>query len=249
MVGHRLKGRKAPEQTFWPWRFFKNLVLPWITLLSTRSYRGLERIPASGPCILVANHHSALDPLFLSLAVWDAGRVPRFLAKSSIWKTPGVGYVMTSTKQVPVDRGVSTSSAMQAAAQLVDIGSVLVVYPEGTLTRDPELWPMRGKTGAARIALQSGVPVYPMAHWGVHRVMPPYGKLSFFPRKRVEIAVGEQLDLSRWDGVPVDGKVLAEVTDHFMAAITELLAELRDEVPPTERWDPSAHGQAETGRL
>lgn len=245
----RLKGRKAPEQTLWPWRFFKNLVLPWLLLVSKRSYRRLDRIPASGPCILIANHHSALDPLFLSLAVWDACRVPRFLAKSGIWKTPGVGYVMTATGQIPVDRGLSASAAVHAAAQLVERGATLVVYPEGTLTRDPDLWPMRGKTGAARIALESGVPVLPIAHWGVHRIMPPYGKLRLFPRQRVEIAVGEPLDLSRWRGKPADGKVLTEVTDYFMAEITALLAELREETPPAERWDPSAHGQAETGRI
>jgi len=248
-MSHRLKGRKAPEQTFWPWRVFKNIVLPPLALLSTRSYRGLERIPAAGPCILVANHHSALDPLFLSLAVWDACRVPRFLAKSGIWKTPGVGYVMTATGQIPVDRGLSANSAVHAAAQLVEGGSTLIVYPEGTLTRDPGLWPMRGKTGAARIALESGVPVYPVAHWGVHRILPPYGKLHPFPRKHVEVAVGEPLDLSRWRGVPIDGKVLGEVTEHFMDAITGLLAGLRGETPPAERWDPAKHGQAETGRL
>jgi len=245
----RLKGRRAPEQTFWPWRVFKNIVLPWITLLSNRSYRHLDRIPATGPCILVANHHSALDPLFLSLAVWDACRVPRFLAKSGIWKTPGVGYVMTVTGQIPVDRGMNAATAIQAAAQLVEHGSTLVVYPEGTLTRDPDLWPMRGKTGAARIALESGVPVYPVAHWGVHRILPPYGKLSLFPRKRVEVAVGEPIDLSRWLGKPVDGRVLAEVTDHFMDEITALLAQLREETPPAERWDPTTHGQSETGRI
>lgn len=245
----RLKGRKAPEQTFWPWRFFKNLVLPWLLLVSKRSYRNLDRIPATGPCILIANHHSAIDPLFLSLAIWDAGRAPRFLAKRSIWKTPGVRYVMTATGQVPVDRGMSPASSVAAAAQLVESGSTLLVYPEGTLTRDPDLWPMRGKTGAARIALESGVPIYPMAHWGIHRILPPYGKLHPFPRKRVVIAVGEPLDLSPWRDLPIDGKVLAEVTNYFMDAITALLAELREETPPAVRWDPAAHGQAETGRL
>lgn len=245
----RLKGRKAPEQTFWPWRLFKNLVLPWLVLLSKRSYRHLDRIPATGPSILVANHHSALDPLFMALTVWDACRVPRFLAKASIWKSRAVGYVMTATGQIPVDRGMSATSAVHAAAQLVENGSTLVVYPEGTLTRDPGLWPMRGKTGAARIALESGVPVYPVAHWGIHRILPPYGKPNLFPRKKVEIIVGEALDLSRWQGLPVDGKVLAEVTEYFMDAITALLAELREETPPAERWDPSRHGQAETGRL
>jgi len=243
-------GYAVEKQTFWPWKFFKSIALPWLKLVSRIEYVHLERIPRTGPFILTPNHHSNLDPLYMSYLVWDAKRLPRFLAKSGIWKIPVVSYVMTATGQIPVERAGGTSKgSLRAAEKLVADGSALIVYPEGTLTREPNLWPMRGKTGAARLALESGVPVIPVAHWGVHEVMPRYGKLSLWPRKCVRILVGEPVDLSPWLGRPIDAAALAEVTEAIMTAITTLLEELRGERAPEGRWDPAQHGQSETGRI
>ena len=129
-------------------------------------------------------------------------------------------------------------------------GKVVAIYLEGTLTRDPDLWPMRGKAGAVRLALESGIPLIPAAHWGSQRLMPRYGKkIKPFPRKTVEVMIGEPLDLSRFTGRPIDARLLNEATDVLMQEIARLLGELRGETPPPERWDPASHQQSETGRF
>jgi 1-acyl-sn-glycerol-3-phosphate acyltransferase len=133
---------------------------------------------------------------------------------------------------------------------LIDEGLALVIYPEGTLTRDPDLWPMRGKSGAVRIALETGVPLIPAAHWGAQKILPRWGKrISLFPRKTVDIVIGEPLDLSRWQGKQLDAPALAEATLFVMQAITGLVEGLRGETAPAERWDPAAHGQSQFGRI
>ena len=127
---------------------------------------------------------------------------------------------------------------------------MVIVYPEGSLTRDPDLWPMRGKTGAVRIALERGIPLVPAAHWGTQAILPRYGKkLSLFPRKTVDVIIGEPLDLSAYADKPLDSANLSAATTELMDAIAALLGELRGETPPAERWDPAKHGQKETGRL
>jgi 1-acyl-sn-glycerol-3-phosphate acyltransferase len=163
-----------------------------------------------------------------------------------------LGWVLRSTGMVPVARSSSAASARQTletSQTLVRLGRGVIVYPEGTLTREPDLWPMRGKTGAVRLAMQGDIPVIPMAHWGVQQVMPRYGKLRLWPlRRRVRVLFGEPVDLSAFRGEGQSAN-LAAATDAVMAAVAALLAELRDEPAPAKRWNPADHGQKETGRL
>lgn len=231
---------------------------------------GLERLPRTGPFILAPNHNSNLDPLVTAYVLWRAGRVPRFLAKASLFKVPVLGAIMRATGQIPVVRGTSSATSLQAAARLVEDGLAVIVYPEGSLTRDPDLWPMRGKSGAVRLALEHDVPLIPCAHWGVQRILPTYGKrLSPFPRKDVRVLIGEPVDLAPWrgrgldappldaatldaaplDAATLDAATLADATGALMRSITGLLEELRAETAPAERWDPAEHGQAEFGKL
>jgi len=126
----------------------------------------------------------------------------------------------------------------------------VVVYPEGTLTRDPELWPMRGKTGAVRIALEQGIPIVPAAHWGTQHVMERYSKkISFFPRKTISVKIGDPVDLSAFRERSLDTATLNEATAVVMSAITGLLEDLRGEKAPVKRWNPAEHNQKETGRF
>jgi 1-acyl-sn-glycerol-3-phosphate acyltransferase len=139
---------------------------------------------------------------------------------------------------------------LAAASRLVDDGLALIVYPEGTLTRDPDMWPMRGKFGAVRLALEHGIPIIPCAQWGAQDVLPRYSKrLSPFPRKNIEIVVGDPVDLSPWADAPRSSQTYVEATTAVMNAITVLLEELRGEKAPAERWDPAQHGQTEIGRF
>jgi 1-acyl-sn-glycerol-3-phosphate acyltransferase len=225
-------------------------VIAFLNIVGRYRMQHLERIPKTGPFVFTPNHNSNLDPLVSAYIVWKAGRVPRFLAKASLFKVPVFGAILRATGQIPVQRaGVGATESLKAASKLVDEGLAVIVYPEGTLTRDPDLWPMRGKSGAVRLALEHDVPIIPCAHWGVQKILPTYGKrLSFFPRKDVEIVVGEPVDLSAFKGKPLDAATLSAATLVVMQAITALLEGIRGEKAPAKRWDPSAHGQTEFGK-
>ncbi len=224
--------------------------MPVLLILARFTFRDAEKLPARGAFILTPNHYSDFDPLVSAYAVWKHGRTPRYLAKASLFKVPVLGAAMRATGQIPVDRASGTTDPLAAAARLVKDEFALIIYPEGTLTRDPDLWPMRGKFGAARLALQHGVPVIPAATWGAQRVLPRWSRrLSVFPRKSIEVIIGDPVDLSRWAGRHTDAVALSEATLAIMQAITALVEELRGEQAPAERWDPVEHGQPEIGRL
>lgn len=241
----------APREKTFAWRFFAALVVPVVLLLGRYRFRHADRIPKQGAFIMVANHYSDFDPLVTAYTLWKHGRVPHYLAKASLFRIPVVGGAFRATDQVPVERAVGGAAPLAAAKQLIDKQLALVIYPEGTLTREPELWPMRGKYGAARLALHYDIPVYPAASWGAQRILPRWSKkISWFPRKDVEVIIGERLDLSAWAGQYESQKALAAATDLMMDAITALVEELRGEKAPAgKRWDPADHGQSEFGRV
>ena len=128
--------------------------------------------------------------------------------------------------------------------QALAAGACVIVYPEGTASRDPDLWPMVGKTGAARLALTTSAPVIPIAHWGAQDVL-PYGskRPHLFPRKTVTMVAGPPVDLSAHAGQRLSASTLRAATAAIMADITALLAKIRQEVPPAAPWDPAAGGR------
>lgn len=218
------------------------LVVPLMHVWTKREWSGMENMPSGGGFILTPNHMSQFDPLLVAHYVYASGRWPRFLAKSGIWKVPVIGFLMTKCKQIPVVRGSveAAKSVENMAAALAD-GGVVVIYPEGTTTRDPNLWPMRGRTGAARLALLTGAPVVPMATWGaqaVHDVRTK--KVSLRPRVPVKVSVGKPVDLSRWLGEAPTRVVLDEVTEAIQLASRDLLAGLREETPPPTLYEVPA---------
>ncbi len=217
------------------------VIKPLLIALTKRDMRGKEHVPASGGAIVCFNHISYSDPLASALFVYDSGRIPRFLAKASLFKLPLAGRVLAGARQIPVYRDSrNASTAFGAAVHSVRAGQCVCVYPESTLTRDPALWPMQGKTGAARIALATGAPVIPVAQWGAHELLPPYArKPRLLPRVTLRFLAGPPVDLTDLRGRELTADVLREATDRIMTAITELLAELRPgELPPVHRFDP-----------
>lgn len=233
-------------------RVVEALVAPALAASVKLDQRGTENLPAEGPFVLSPNHYSNFDPVVVAWGVWKLKRAPRFLAKASLFKVPVVGWGLRAIGQIPVERAAPGrgNSPMSAATALLEEEKGIIVYPEGTLTRDPGLWPMRGKSGAVRLALEHGVPLIPSAHWGVQAILPRYSKkLRLFPRKTVRIVYGPPVDLDDLRGHPLDQKTLQEATARVMAAITGLLEELRGEPAPLERWNPAAHNQSEFGRL
>ncbi|MEV7694719.1 lysophospholipid acyltransferase family protein [Microbacterium sp. NPDC089189] len=241
---------KTRPSVFW---FLAGIVVPLTGLIAKIEIEGGENLPEDGPYILAPNHHSEIDPVIVAVAVWRLGRAPRFMAKDSLFRVPVLGWALRVTGMIPVGRGGAASAAKQAletAGHLAEKRAGVIVYPEGTLTRDPDLWPMRGKTGAARLALAGDIPLIPMAQWGTQGILPRYGKLSLWPlRKRVRVLIGPPVDLSGFEDRALHPAAQQEATGRVMDDIAGLLGELRGETPPAVRWNPGAHGQNETGRL
>jgi 1-acyl-sn-glycerol-3-phosphate acyltransferase len=225
------------------------IVRPTMNLLMNKKWEGLEKLPAGG-FIAAPNHCTEIDPLVVGHMLYNQKRMPHFLAKGGLFKVPVVGAVLRATKQIPVERSTAGANrSLQIAKEVVEEGGAIVIYPEGTLTRDPDLWPMKGHTGAARMALESGIPVVPMAHWGAHHVFPRYAKrFHVFPRRTSRLIVGDPVDLGAFEGRPLDKATLTAATAVIMDAITALLATLRSDQAPAERWDPAAHNQTKHGR-
>ncbi|RKQ36609.1 lysophospholipid acyltransferase family protein [Kocuria tytonis] len=238
--------RTSQRSTF---RVLAGMVIPVYRALAVPRWRGLENLPDSGGFVVVANHLTELDPITVAYPVYKAGIMPRFLAKESLFRIPVVGHLLGRIGQVPVYRGTSRAKdSLDAAFQELADGGAIIVYPEGTITRDPTMWPMRGRTGAARLALQADVPVVPVAHWGDQEILyrDPQGHrtVHLWPRSTVHVAVGEPVharDLVpggiRQPGRPT-AEELARATDTIMGAITDLLSQLRGEPAPAHRFDP-----------
>jgi 1-acyl-sn-glycerol-3-phosphate acyltransferase len=225
---------------FW-YRLAAVIAKPPLVVLFKRDWRGMEHIPADGGFITAVNHNSYLDPLSYAHFQYNTGRVPRFLAKAGLFKGSFVGTMLRGTGQIPVYRETTNAlDAFRAAVAAIERGECVAFYPEGTLTRDPAMWPMAGKTGAARVALLTKAPVIPVAQWGANLAMPPYAKekkLRLFPRKTLTVVAGPPVDLSRFHDVEPTNEVLREATEEIMRAITALLEDIRGEKAPAEPYD------------
>jgi len=210
------------------------IVLPTLRVWTRRTWTGQDNLPRTGGVILAANHMSHVDPLVIANFVYGAGRWPRYLAKASLWKVPVLGFFLRKTLQIPVERGsVEAVRSLDVLVDALQQGGAVIIYPEGTTTRSPDLWPMQGKTGAARLALVTGVPVVPIAQWGAQRMFDVRTKkLSLRPRTPVSVIAGKPVDLSRWRGAAPTRAVLDEMTDTIMTEVRDLLGELREADPP-----------------
>ena len=241
--------RRGREKSGWAVRTAVVILKPPLTLLMKRDWVDVDKIPASGGCVLVFNHISYLDPLTSAHLVWDAGRTPHYLAKSGLFRNRALGGFLRAAGQIPVERlSADAVGAFDAAVQGVHEGKAVIIYPEGTITRDPDGWPMRGKTGAARIALATGCPVIPVGQWGPQDILPAYAKRpDVLPRKTVHLKVGDPVDLSDLLAQPISPRTVQEATDRIMAAITRLVEELRGGRAPAVRFDPRTAGLRETG--
>ncbi|MCD6640640.1 MAG: 1-acyl-sn-glycerol-3-phosphate acyltransferase [Nocardioides sp.] len=246
-----MRVRKLAQPRGWAFAFAASILKPVLIPLASRTWIDGEKIPATGGCLVVLNHVSHVDPLLTAHFVYDHGRLPRYLAKSGLFKNRVLGDFLKSAGQIPVERlSRNAAGAYDAAVQAVRDGECVVVYPEGTLTRDPGLWPMKGKSGAARIALATGCPVIPVGHWGAQDLLQPYGKKpDLLPRKHIVMKAGDPVDLHDLTTETPTPEAVAEATRRIMAAITELVADIRGESPPAERFDPRAHGLREIGNF
>ncbi len=230
--------------------FLASWVRPVMNVLLAKEWHGMERLPQDTGIIVCPNHVTEIDPIVVGHFLYNQGIMPHFLAKASLFSVPAIGSILRTIKQVPVERSTAGANrSLDAAREALADGGGIVIYPEGTLTRDPYMWPMKGRSGAARLALQTRAPVVPIAQWGAQELFPRYAKrFHTLPRKRVRLLVGDPVDLSDLHGAPLTKATLDAATDRILDAITALLAELRGEEAPAERWDPVARQQKPTGR-
>jgi 1-acyl-sn-glycerol-3-phosphate acyltransferase len=233
------------------WRRGTELLLPGpIRAIMKRDWHGQENIPRQGGVIIAPNHLSYADWAAVALFVHQRGRYPAFMIKSPVFDVKVIGPFLRKCGQLPVHReqhgaALVVKELKDAERRLRD-GECLIVYPEGTASRDPDLWPMVGKTGVARLALVTGAPVIPVAHWGAELIL-PYGskKPSLFPRHLVKMLAGPPVDLSAYAGRPLGREVLRGATAAVMADITALLAQLRGEPAPPAPYDLAAARRAQ----
>lgn len=206
---------------------------------------GLDRIPDQGPALVVANHISYVDPIYTGVFFDKTRRIPRFLAKDTVFRMPVVGKLATELGQIPVRRGSTDAvDSLREADRALANGHVVAIYPEGTITRDPNFWPMRARTGAARLALDHDVPIIPLVHWNTQLIYDHYNGKKFrpLPRKRVIVQAGDPIDLAQFRGRDKTGELLRQATDHLMGAVRDLLAQVRGEPAPAEFFPPRQRG-------
>ena len=210
------------------------VIWPSVSVFFKVRWRNQERIPATGGVIVATNHVSYADPLVFARFIWDSGRVPRFLIKDSLFRIFFLGRLLRGAKQIPVSRGsAEAEQSIRHAVQALERGESVCIYPEGTVTRDPDFWPMVGRTGVARLALSTDLPVVPVAQWGPQQAVDVYRrKVRLCPRKEVHCAAGEPVDLSAYRGRPLTADLLREVTDLIMGAVRAELAGVRGEPAP-----------------
>lgn len=244
-----MRVRKLQQPRGWAFTFAASILKPALFLTTKPRWVDGTKLPESGGCVVAINHLTHVDPLTAAHFVYDHGRLPRYLAKSGLFTNPMLGFFMRAAGQIPVYRSSSAAvGAYDAAVAAVSAGECIIVYPEGTITRDPDLWPMTGKSGAARIALATGCPVVPIGQWGAQALLAPYAKKpDLFPRKPIVMKVGDPVDLRDLLDQPPTAAVVQQATDRIMAAITELVADIRGERAPAERFDVKSAGVRPTG--
>ncbi|MEY4972070.1 MAG: hypothetical protein RL399_27 [Actinomycetota bacterium] len=240
-----------PLGTNFAFKFWTSIIIPIFRVIMKRDWLGVENIPKSGRAIVASNHLSYADVLVLTDLLYSNGRAPRYLGKSGVFKVPVVGKVLLAAGQIPVERETSDArKAVDHAKILLEKGHLLGVYPEGTLTRDEDLWPMIAKTGCARLALATDTPVIPIAQWGSQKILPRYtNRIYLFPRKTIEMRVGKPVDLSAWKGKHEDPQALIEATAEIMRAITVMLEDMRGEKRPSIIFDPHTSNLPRTGNF
>ena len=191
-------------------------------------------MPRSGPALVACNHISYLDPLADAYVLTLTGRRPRFLAKQELFDNAFLGTVLRGARQIPVHRGAGDPAALDAAASALRSGEALLIYPEGTVTRNADFSPMEARTGVARLSLEVGVPVIPLAIWGAQHVWQKDGRHSLRLGRPIWLKVGPAFDPFAGLDDPGSRTSVRAATDRVMDVLSELVTDLRARYP--KRW-------------
>jgi 1-acyl-sn-glycerol-3-phosphate acyltransferase len=198
---------------------------------------GVENLPTAGPAIVASNHVGYLDFAFLGAAAWERRRLVRFMALQEAFRHRAFGPLLRGMRHIPVDRGGDSAASFDLAARALRAGEVIGLHPEGKVSSSFVVMP--GKSGAARLAIETGAPLIPAAVWGSQRILAP-GRRPRFPR-RVAVVT--------WFGDPIpvaEGPDPGELTATLMERIGALVDGIGAGYPqhprgPSDRWWVPAH--------
>ena len=223
--------------------FAKGVLTPIMTPWVKFSVTGEENLPTEGGFLLVSNHLSNVDPLCLCWYFMKRNTAVRFLAKKSMFSVPLFGWIIKGMGLIPVNRDSNPSAVLAPTREALTAGEVVGIYPEGTLTRDPDQWPMEFKSGAARLALDTGVTVIPLSQWGPQDIMAPYNAkgMDMRPGRRISYHFGAPVDLSDLmsPAGSEDHDAVNAATARILAAVREGVGQLRGLPVPDTVWDPA----------
>lgn len=211
----------------------KALLRPWLGTWFRWHIEGDGNIPDEGAAIVAFNHIAYLDPLAAAYVIDGSGRRPRFLAKAELFGDKRISWILRGAGQIPVERGTRDApAALDHALRALERGEVVVIFPEGTITRHEDLRPMEAKSGVSRLALATGLPVTPAALWGTANVWGKGAVPDWRPGQDICVRIGEPLALERGGDT---SPAWAAGGARIMGAIGELLASLRPVVPDRRR--------------
>lgn len=219
------------ESTYW---LARAILKPPLAAWFRWNIEGAHKIPRSGPAILAFNHIAYLDPFAAAYVVDAVGRRPRFLAKAELFDDKRIAWILRGAGQIPVKRGTRQAPmALDHALAALEKGEVVVIFPEGTITSDPDLHPMQAKSGIARLASKSGAPVLPCGLWGTANVWAKgYRKHWWPPKQDICVTIGDPMSFSgRGDSIDAWRQTGQEIMDE----IAVLVAGLRPIVPDRRR--------------
>jgi 1-acyl-sn-glycerol-3-phosphate acyltransferase len=209
------------------------VIIPSLRVWFRWHVEGLEHIPKKGPAIIAANHIAYLDPLAVAYGVVRAGRRPRFLAKSELMHDPKIAWLLRGCGQIEVQRGTRNAIlALEAALEALDRGETVCIFPEGTVTTDPDLRPMASKTGTPRLALRSGAPVIPCGVWGTANVWPKNFKRNWKFKQDIAVRFGKPVV---YEGDPDKADDWSPTGEDITNRIAELVASLKPLIPDRRR--------------
>jgi len=214
-----------------------------LSLFLKRDWDDFASLPAAGPAIVVSNHLTSFDAVIIVEYILYHGRYPYILAKSTLWNVPMLGALLRDIDMIPVSRGTAQASdSLAAAREKLAQGKIVFIFPEGTTTRDTQMWPFSAKTGAARLAIETGAPVIPFGHWGASTICPdnagPQKWPHLLPRHWVCIRSGDPIDMSPYGRDVNDREAVRAASAAIIAALVPLVEDARGEVAPPLRWNP-----------
>ena len=215
------------------YRLCETVLRPALGFWFDWQFEGTENVSRTGPILVAGNHVSHFDPLAHGYFLYRCHRRARYLAKRELWRNPFLRRILDGTRQIPVDRGSGRSAPVDAALRGLEAGRVVVVYPEATTTKNEDKLPMQGKTGIARIALRSGLPVLPLAVWGTQHIF-QQGERGLTHHRPIWVRAGAPIDVSEHAASDQDPAPLRAITDRVMDELTRMVKEMRETYPA--RW-------------